>query len=107
LLRYQLHMLHLFLMTLHPLPCFTTSLHFLAPTPLHLPSLTASLPSALFPCRCIQFVEHNLDALRSEPHMRQCLAMHLLMLWDFALMDGASMDRCLQLYDGPMAQLAQ
>eukprot|EP00798_Chlamydomonas_sp_ICE-L_P013445 gene13445-19303_t len=60
----------------------------------------AAFADFITPARCLQFVEVNLEALSSEPEMRRCLVMHLLMLWDFALMDGAYMNRCLALVDG-------
>ena len=51
-------------------------------------------------------MEQYADRLLAEPHMRQCLAMHLLLLWDFALLDGGAVDRCMQVFDSAAAGAA-
>jgi hypothetical protein len=50
--------------------------------------------------RCIKFVEINLAELRSEPSLRRGLLCFLMMLWDCALVESATIDACIGLYDG-------
>mmetsp|Transcript_7320 Transcript_7320/g.18160 ORF Transcript_7320/g.18160 Transcript_7320/m.18160 type:complete len:203 (-) Transcript_7320:132-740(-) len=55
----------------------------------------------IMPDRCEAFVRECAPELReSGTGARHALVVHLLMLWEFALIDGGCMDRCLRIYDG-------
>lgn len=47
------------------------------------------------PNLCERFAQSNRAVLARNDHLRSCFVKHLLLLWDYALLDAEAVDQCM------------